>query len=189
MFRKLRRLKPQPLKNDWVNVRGCAFVCARACIYFFPKVEPYFPKYCYMGEAKAAARTYCAFLWGSHYCLCFLLSSFLKWLGYHWSLCYALLNECQPYGNHGSPCLWVTLVPVLFGAVVTVSRVKVSVHMQKRGSRDFIIPPVTGGGLRISTITGLMGTDRWQGNTSLLVYLAQSLCPRLLPSHPLGRGD
>lgn len=56
MFRKLRRLKSQPLKNDCVGVCGCVFVCAHACVYFFPKVETYFHK-CSMGEARATAET------------------------------------------------------------------------------------------------------------------------------------
>lgn len=59
MFRELRRLKSQPLKNDCVNVRGCVFVCARGYVYFFPKVETHFHKHCYMGEAKATAGIYC----------------------------------------------------------------------------------------------------------------------------------
>ena len=183
MFRELRRLKSQPLKNDCVNVRGCVFVCARGYVYFFPKVETHFHKHCYMGEAKATAGIYCPSL----SVLFLLLLSFLKCPGYYWGLCYTLLSECQSCGNCSPPCPRVTWAPVLFGAIVAESRVKVA--YKERGCRDLITPPVTGGDLPVLTIAGSMGHRQMaRGHFTACLFGSVPFCPTV-PRHLFGRGE
>lgn len=155
------------MKNS-VNVCGRALVCAQARVYLFPQVENIAHKYCHAGEVKAGIDY--AFLQVSYFCLC--SHPFEAYIYY------TLLNEHQPHGNHSSPSPWVTLVPVLCGALITEPRVKVE-HSEDRWA-GVSGHHVTSGALCLCELLPTSwGPDRQEGDISPFACLLDSILSSL----------